>query len=156
MKSTASLVLVLKALIRVRVRVTKLVYQIGFTTFFRSQGWENILAASSKQQQAASSKQQAAASRTHFCLSAYLRQHRRDIAQTFMVDSPNDALQADKVWGQNSPRGRVGGQKSLKNPEILEKLSPGQGGGGTGVGDHFGTIPHSSVTIDGTWPKLSW
>ena len=49
MKSTASLVLILEALIRVM--VTKLVYQIGFTTFFRSQGWENILAASSKQQQ---------------------------------------------------------------------------------------------------------
>ena len=56
MKSTASLVLILEALIRVRVRVrvTKLVYQIGFTTFFRSQGWENILAAA-----ASSSKQQA-------------------------------------------------------------------------------------------------
>ena len=46
-----------------------------------------------------------------------------------MVDSPNDALQAHKVSGQNSPRGRVSGQKSLKNPEILEKLSPGEGGG---------------------------
>ena len=121
MKSTASLVLILKALIRVRVRVrvrvTKLVYQIGFTTFFRSQGLENILAASSKQaSKQAASKQQA--SRAHFCLSAYLRQHRRDIAQTFMVYSPNDALQAHKVSGQNSPRGRVGGQKSLKIPKF--------------------------------------
>ena len=105
--------------------------------------------------QASSSKQAAAASRTHFCLSAYLRQHRRDIAQTFMVYSPNDALQAHKVSGQNSPRGRVGGQKSLKNPEILEKLSPGEGGG-TGVGDHFGTFLPISVIIDGTSPKLSW
>ena len=41
--------------VRVRVRVTKLVYQIGLTTLFRSQGRENILAAA-----AASSKQQAA------------------------------------------------------------------------------------------------
>ena len=46
-----------------------------------------------------------------------------------MVDSPNDALQSHKVSGQNSPRGRVSGQKSLKNPENLEKLSPAQGGG---------------------------
>ena len=38
--------------VRVRVRVTELVYQIGFMTLFRSQGRENILA-SSKQQQAA-------------------------------------------------------------------------------------------------------
>ena len=30
-------------MIRVRVRVTELVYQIGFTTLFRSQGGENIL-----------------------------------------------------------------------------------------------------------------
>ena len=46
-----------------------------------------------------------------------------------MVDTPNDALQSHKVLGQNSPRGRVSGQKSLKNSEILEKLSPGEGGG---------------------------
>ena len=64
------------------------------------------------------------------CLSAYLCQHRRDIAQTFMVDSPNDALQTHKVSGQNSPRGRVGGQKSLKNPEKPEKFSLGTGGWG--------------------------
>ena len=37
-----------------------------------------------------------------------------------MVHSPNDALQSQKVSGQNSPRGRVGGQKSLKNPENME------------------------------------
>ena len=49
--------------VRVRVRVTELVYQIGFTTLFRSQRQENILAASSKQQAAASSKQQAASSK---------------------------------------------------------------------------------------------
>ena len=46
-----------------------------------------------------------------------------------MVHSPNDALQSDKVLGQNSPRGRVSGQESLKNPENPEKLSPGRGGG---------------------------
>ena len=61
--------------------------------------------------------------------SVYLRHHRRDIDQTFMVHSPNDALQTHKVSGQNSPRGRVGGQKSLKNPETPEKSSPGRGGG---------------------------
>ena len=46
-----------------------------------------------------------------------------------MVDIPNDALQFHKVSGQNSPRGRVGGQKSLKNPENPEKLSLARGGG---------------------------
>ena len=46
-----------------------------------------------------------------------------------MVHSPNDALQSHKVSGQNSPRGRVGGQKSRENPGNPEKLSPGQGGG---------------------------
>ena len=47
-------------MIRVRVRVTELVYQIGFTTFFELKGRENILAASSSKQQAAASSQQAA------------------------------------------------------------------------------------------------
>ena len=46
-----------------------------------------------------------------------------------MVHSPNDALQSHKVSGQKSPRGRVGGQKSLKNPENPEKLSPAREGG---------------------------
>ena len=73
-----------------------------------------------------------------------------------MVDTPNDALQSHKASGQNTPRGRVSGQKSLKNSEILEKLSPGEGRGGTGVGNHFGTMRHISVTIDGTLPKLFW
>ena len=53
----------------VRVRVTKLVYQIGFTTFFRPQGRENILAASRKQQQAASSSSCKQAATEH--ISAY-------------------------------------------------------------------------------------
>ena len=75
-----------------------------------------------------------------------------------MVHSPNDALQSHKISGQNSPRGRVGGPKSLKNPENPGKLSPGKKGGGvgTGVGDHFGTIRHISINIDGTSPKLLW
>ena len=47
-----------------------------------------------------------------------------------MVECPNNALQAHKFSGQNSPRGRVRGQKSLKNPENPEKLSLGRGGGG--------------------------
>ena len=47
----------------IRVRVTELVYQIGFTTLFRSQGREkNLATSSSSKQQAASSKQQAASS----------------------------------------------------------------------------------------------
>ena len=45
-----------------------------------------------------------------------------------MVDSPNDALQSHKVSGQNSPRGGVSEQKSLKNPENPEKSSLGRGG----------------------------
>ena len=72
-----------------------------------------------------------------------------------MVDSPNDALQTHKFSGPNSPKGRVGGQKSLENLENLEKLSPAKGGAGdTGVGDHLGTIRHISVSIDGTLAKL--
>ena len=35
-------------------------------------------------------------------------------------------------------------------------MKAGQGGGGTGVGDHFGTIQHISINIDGTSPKLLW
>ena len=50
-------------------------------------------------------------------MSTYLHQHRRDITQTFMVDSPSDDIQAHKVLGRNSPRDRVSGQKSLENPE---------------------------------------
>ena len=73
-----------------------------------------------------------------------------------MVDSPNDALQTHKVSGRNSPMGGVGGQKTLKNPQNLENLSPDKEGGGTGVGDHFGTFPPISVSIDGTSPKLLW
>ena len=72
-----------------------------------------------------------------------------------MVHTPNDALQSHKVSGQNSPRGRVGGQTSLKNPENPEKSSPGEEAG-TGVGDHVGTMRHISVTIDWTSPKLLW
>ena len=74
------------------------------------------------------------------CLSAYLHQPRRDIAQTFLVDSPNNALESHKVSGQNSPRGGAGGQKSLKNPENLEKLSPRQGKGGYWGGRPLGDM----------------
>ena len=54
-------------------------------------------------------------------MSTYLRQHRRDIAQTFMVDSPVEDLQTYKASGRNLPRGRLGGQKSLRNPEKVMK-----------------------------------
>ena len=57
-----------------------------------------------------------------------------------MVHSPNDALQSQKVSGQNSPRGRVGGHKSLENPENPEKLSPARGGGGYWLGRPLGDI----------------
>ena len=53
--------------------------------------------------------------------STYLRQHIRDITQTFMVDSPSDALQTHKVWRPNSPRGRASGQKRLQNPQKVMK-----------------------------------
>ena len=88
-------------------------------------------------------------------IATYLCHHRRDIAQTFMVDSPSEILQTRKILGPYSPRGRVSGQKGLENPENLEKLSPGKGGG-TGVGDHFGTFPPISISMDRTSPKLLW
>ena len=47
-----------------------------------------------------------------------------------MVASPSDNIQSHKVSGQKSPRGRVSGEKSLKNPENPEKLGPGRGGRG--------------------------
>ena len=69
--------------------------------------------------------------------SAYLRQHRRDITQTFMVDSPSDNIQTHKVLGRNSPRDRVGGQKSLENPqkdmESCPSEAPGRALARTGV-----------------------
>ena len=64
-----------------------------------------------------------------------------------MVDTPNDALQSHKVSGQNSPRGRVSGQKSLKNSEILEKLSPGEGGGVLGWATTLGQCGISDVFL---------
>ena len=50
--------------IGIRIRLTELVYQIGFITLFRSKGREIFLAASSKQASSkqAASRQQAAAS----------------------------------------------------------------------------------------------
>ena len=60
---------------------------------------------------------------------AYLHQHRRDIAQTFMVDSPSDTIQTHKVLGPSSPRGRVGGQKSLENLEKVMKSCPSKAPG---------------------------
>ena len=41
-----------------------------------------------------------------------------------MVDSPSDNIQTHKVLGPNSPRGRVGGPKSLENPEKVMVHSP--------------------------------
>ena len=61
--------------------------------------------------------------------SAYLHQHRRGIAQTFMVESPNDALQAHKVSGRNSPKDRVGRQKSLEHSEKAMKSCPSEAPG---------------------------
>ena len=59
-------------------------------------------------------------------MSTYLRQHERDIAQSVMADSPSDSIQTHKVSGQNSPRGRVGGQKSLENPKKVMKSCPSE------------------------------
>ena len=61
--------------------------------------------------------------------STYLCQHRRDITQTFMVDSPNDALQTHKCSGPNSPKGRVSGQKSLETPKKVMKSCPSKAPG---------------------------
>ena len=61
--------------------------------------------------------------------SAYLHQHRRDITQTFMADSPSDNIQTHKALGQNSPSDRVGGQKSLENPEKVMKSCPSEAPG---------------------------
>ena len=44
-------------------------------------------------------------------ISAYLRQHRRDITQIFMLDRPSDNIQTHKVLGPKSPRGMGGEQK---------------------------------------------
>ena len=68
---------------------------------------------------------------------------RRDITQTFLVDSPSDNLQIHRVSGRNSPRGGVGG--------------PGRSR--AGLPDRFynnflGTRRHTSVTIDRTSPKI--
>ena len=73
-----------------------------------------------------------------------------------MVDSPNDAVQSHKVSAGNSPGGGAGGPKSRENPEKLEKLSPAKVGGYTGFGDHLGTCPPISVSIDVASPKLLW
>ena len=64
--------------------------------------------------------------------SAYLPQYRHDITQTFMVDSPGDNIQTHKFLGRNSPRDRVGGQKSLENPENPER------GPGTSASEDWG------------------
>ena len=59
-------------------------------------------------------------------MSTYLRHHRRDIAQIFMVDSPVESLQTYKVLGRNLPRDRLGGQKILRNPEEVMKSCPSE------------------------------
>ena len=41
-----------------------------------------------------------------------------------MVDSPSDNIQTHKVLGRKSPRDRVGGQKSLENPEKVMESCP--------------------------------
>ena len=55
----------------IRVRVTELVYQIGFTTLFRSQGQENILAASSSKQQQAAAAASSSSKQATELISAY-------------------------------------------------------------------------------------
>ena len=48
------------------------------------------------------------------------------------------------------------GRKVWRTLKIWKSLAPAGGGGGTGVGDHFGTFPPISVSIDRTSPKLLW
>ena len=43
-----------------------------------------------------------------------------------MVDRPSDNVQTHKVLGPNTPRGRVGGQKSLESPEKAMKSCPSE------------------------------
>ena len=48
------------------------------------------------------------------------------------------------------------GKKVFKIRKIWKSEARAGGGRGTGVGDHLGTFPPISVTIDGTSPKLLW
>ena len=65
-----------------------------------------------------------------------------------MVDSPSDNTQTHKVVGPHSPRGRVGGQKSLKIPNS-GKVKPGGGDNGDCVptSDHM-SESHRLCVID--------
>ena len=73
--------------------------------------------------------------------SAYLHQQRRDITQTFMVDSPSDNVQPHKVLRRNSPRDRVGGQKSLENLVKVMKSCPSEAPGRARLYNHRTTEP---------------
>ena len=87
---------------------------------------------------------------------AYLRHHRQDIAQTFMVDSPSDALQTHKVSHRNLPRGRASGQKRLQNPQKVMKSclskAPGQALARTGAERGRGTIEPQNHQEESRWP----
>ena len=91
---------------------------------FRSQGRGNILAAA-----ASSSSKQASKQAATELISAYPHISINIDGTSPKLHSPNDALQSHKVSGQNSSRGSSGGQKILKNPQNVEKLSPARGGG---------------------------
>ena len=136
------------------IRVTKLVYQIGLTTLFRFQGRENILAskqqqASSKQQASSSSKQQASSKQAATeLISAYSH-------ISINIDGTSPKLSWYMVLTKLT-KGQGQWAKKSDKSQKSGKVKPGQGGGGTGVGDHFGTIRHISINIDGTSPKLLW
>ena len=115
---------------------------------FRSQGQENILAAA-----ASSSKQQAATE----LISAYLHisinidGKSPKLSWYIVLMMPYNPTQFQVKTHQGA--GSVG--KKVRKSRKAGKVKPG-GGGGTGVGDHFGTIRHISINIDGTSPKLLW
>ena len=46
--------------------------------------------------------------------------------------------------------------KKSEKSQKSGKVKPGHGVGGRRVGNHFGTIRHISINIDGTSPKLLW
>ena len=57
-------------------------------------------------------------------ISAYLCQHRQDVAETFMVDNPSDPIQTHKVSGEKSLRGRVGGPNRSRARATCGPLEP--------------------------------
>ena len=110
----------------IRVRVTELVYQIGFTTLFRSQGRENILAASSKQQAASSSSKQQQATELISAdphISVSIDGTSPKLLRHIALMMPNKHM---KFQVDNHQRAGSVGKKSLENPEKVMKSCPSE------------------------------